>query len=168
MATGLFDVLSIQGVTLLSTNISSEATVGFEAKDGRSTAYIHLTEATFETNAYMSFALGTGAKTVTAAQAKTLPGVTASGFIRVFAELYADSISGSRNAALEVEFFNESGTKQGDTTAIEVDAAGEWQGKAQRIAVPSGATRVNVYLRAGCDSGETVQVWIANLKIVQL
>lgn len=167
MSTGLFDVLALQGIALPHTNNSSEITAGFEVKTNRDTAYIHITESTFTTDAYLSFAINTYSKTVTAAQAKTLQGVTAGETVTIYCEMYADDLDGSRSAGLQIEFFNEIGEKQGETTEIEITTAAEWENFAQAIVVPTGATRVNLYVHAGCGAGETVQVWIAHLKIVR-
>lgn len=167
MSTGLFDVLALQGIAFPHTNSSSEATVGFEVKDSKDTMYVHITESTFDTDAYISFALGTYSKTVTAAQAKTLQGVNVAEVITVYCEMYADDLSGSREASLQIEFFNESGDKQGDTTELSLSTAAEWDNFAQAIVVPTGATRVNFYLHAGCGTDETVQVWCANMKITR-
>lgn len=167
MPTGLFDLLSIQGVTFPSTNISSEATAGFEVKNDRNTAYIHITEATFDTDAYLSLALGGGSKAVSAAQAKTLPGVTAGEAITVYAELYALSLDAGQSGGMEIEFFDEDGEQQGDTTTLAISTAGEWEQKRQRITVPEGATRMNMYVHAGCGAEQTAQTWIAHLKIAR-
>ncbi len=167
MSNGLFDVLSLQGITFLSTNVSSEVTAGFEEKDDRHTAYIHITESELGAHAYMALALGTYTKNVTAAQAKKLQGVTAGERVNIYAELFIDSLSGDKEGSLQIEFFNESGTKQGETTELSISEADEWEQFAQGIIVPTGATRVNFYVHCGCGVGETVQIWIANIKITR-
>ena len=168
MSTGLYDVLSLQGLTFPSSNVTSEATAGFEVKDGRNTAFVHLTDALYDTEVLLSLALGFDSKTITAAQAKTLPGVTEETALRIFCELFTDSLEDGRTTAVEVAFFDESGTEVGDTTAVEVTTAEVWQAVSKRVEVPTGATRINFYLRAFCEAGDTVQAWIANLKIVSV
>lgn len=167
MSTGFFDALSLQGVTLPSSNVSSEMTAGFEEKDSRDTAYVHITEATFDTEAYLSLALGIATKDITAAQAKTLPGVTAGETLTVYGEIFCDSLNGNREASIQLEFYNESGTRIGSTTDIPVTEADSWEQKKETVTVPATATRANVYLKAGCSMGETVQAWIAHLRIAR-
>lgn len=167
MSTGLYDLLSLQGVTFPSGNVTSELTAGFEEKDGRNTGYIHITEATFDTDAYLSLALGVSSKTITAAQAKTLPGVTAGETITVFCELYADSLTDNREGSLQIEFYDESAVKKGDTIELPITEADFWEQKKKIITVPADATRLNVYVHASCGMGETIQVWCAHLKITR-
>lgn len=167
MSNGLFDVLAIQGISFPSTNVSSELTVGFEEKTGRNTVYISVNESTFTTDGYLSLFLGVGTKSVTAAQAKQLLGVTAGETITLYCEMFADLLTGSRLGKLEVDFYQEDGTHVGSTEYVEVEEAGEWEQKKKEITVPATATRCNFYLRAGCAAGETVQVWLAKLKITR-
>ena len=167
MSNGLYDVLSLQGITFPSTNVSSSATVGFEEKTGRDTLYISITDADRIVDVYASLFLGTSSKTVTAAQAKRLLGVTAAETITLYCELFADSVAGSRLGKLEVDFYQEDGTHVGSTEYVEVDDAAAWEQKKKEITVPALATRCNFYLRAGCGIGETVQVWVAKLKITR-
>lgn len=167
MSNGLFDVLAIQGIAFPHTNVSSEATVGFEEKDDRDTAFVHLTEATFPADVYLSLAVGFSSLSMSSAQAKTLPGVTAGEVIRLYGEMFVDSLSGEREASLQVRFFNESGVLQGEVGEVTVTEADEWQAIAQAFEVPTGATRANFYLHAGCDNGETIQAWLAHLKITR-
>lgn len=164
---GLFDVLAIQGISFPSTNVSSEATVGFEVKTKRDTMYISINEATFTTDAYVSLFLGIGTKAVTAAQAKRLLGVTAGETITAYCELFIDAMDGSQLGRLEVDFYQEDGTHVGSTQYVEVTEANVWEQKKKEITVPATATRCNFYLRAGCGAEETVQVWIAKLKITR-
>lgn len=165
MSNGLFDVLAIQGIAFPHTNVSSEATVGFEEKDDRNTVFVHLTESTFPADVYLSLAVGFSSLAMSAAQAKTLPGVTAGATIRLYGEMFVDDLSGEREASLQLRFFNESGVMQGDMEEVTVTDAEEWQSIAQAFIVPVGATRVNFYLHAGCDDGETIQAWLAHVKI---
>lgn len=167
MSNGLYDVLAIQGISFPSTNVSSEATVGFEVKAKRNTMYISINEATFTTDAYVSLFLGIGTKSVTAAQAKRLLGVTAGETITLYCEMFADLLTGSRLGKLEVDFYQEDGTHVGSTEYVEVSEAEVWEQKKKEITVPATATRCNFYFRAGCGAGETVQVWLAKLRITR-
>lgn len=167
MSTGLFDVLALQGVAFPHTNVSSTAEIGFEAKDDRDTAFIHITDATFPVDAYVSLALGVSSLAVSAADAKRLPGVTAGEVIRLYGEMFVDDLSGDREASLQLRFFNESGVMQGDMVEVTVDTADEWAAIAQAYLVPTGATRVNFYLHCGCDGDETMQAWLAHVKITR-
>lgn len=167
MSTGLYDVLALQGISFPSTNVSSAVTVGFEEKTGRDTLYISITDADLVVDAYTSLFLGTNSKTVTAAQAKRLLGVTAGETITLYCELFADSVDGSRLGRLEVDFYQEDGTHVGSTEYVEVDEADVWEQKKKEITVPATATRLNFYFRAGCGIGETLQVWFAKLKITR-
>lgn len=167
MSNGLFDVLAIQGITFPSTNVSSEATVGFEVKTKRDTMYISINEATFTTDAYVSLFLGIGTKSVTSAQAKRLLGVTAGEEITLYCEMFIDSLDGSRLGRVEVDFYQEDGTHVGSTEYVDMSAANVWEQKKKAITVPATATRCNFYLRAGCAAGETVQVWLAKLKLTR-
>lgn len=167
MSNGLIDVLAIQGITFPSTNVSSEVTVGFEEKTKRDTVYISINEATFSTDAYLSLFLGIGTKSVTAAQAKRLLGVTAGETITLYCEMFIDSLSGSRLGRMEIDFYQEDGTHVGSTQYVEVTEADVWEQKKKEITVPATATRCNFYLRAGCGAGETMQVWLAKLKLTR-
>lgn len=167
MSNGLFGVLALQGVTLSSTNISSDVTTGFEEKFGRDAMYVSITVAGLSVDAYASPALGLDTKTVTAAQCKKLFGVTAGETVTLYCELFADSVDGSRLGKLEIDFYQEDGTHVGSTEYVEVDEAGAWEQKTKAIVVPALATRLNFFLRAGCGAGETVQVWLAKLKITR-
>lgn len=167
MPAGLYDLLSLQGVALPSGNVSSELTAGFEQKDNRNTAYLHITEATFDTDAYLSLALGISTKVISAAQAKILPGVTAGETIRVYCEMYCDSLNANREGSLQLEFYDEDAVKKGDTIEIAVTEADFWDQKKQDVTVPTDATRVNILLQAGCGMGETVQVWCAHLRMAR-
>lgn len=138
---------------------------GIEEKESRQAAYIKIEGATSAAAAYLSLALGAGVKTITGAQAKTLPAVVAGEIINVYAELYASSISGSRVVQLEIDFYDESGAQIGTTLAISAARAGEWYPGHKRVTVPASATRINVALRASCASGETVSAWLANASI---
>lgn len=167
-AKAFYDVLAIQGLTFPTANVSSMATAGFEEKDARDTMYVTLTTVTFgDTKAYVSLALQQGTRDVTAAQAKRLPGVNAAENITVYCELFADSLEGGRNAALEIMFFDESGNAQGEVQTIPVTEALSWQQKKAVITVPANATRVNAYLRCGCTTDETVKAWCAHLRIAR-
>lgn len=167
MSTALYDVLALQGITFPSTNVSSEATAGFEEKNKRDTVYISITEATFTTDVYLSLFLQNATKSVTAAQAKRLLGVTAGETITLYCELFIDSIDGDRLGKLEIDFYQEDGTHVGSTEYAEVTAANTWGQKKEEITVPATATRCNFYFRAGCGAGETVKVWLAKLKITR-
>ncbi len=167
MADGMFDLLGMQGVVFSHTNVSSAATVGFEEKEGKNSMYAQLTLATFPVHAYISFILGFSSVAVTAAQAKTLLGVTAGERINLYGELFADSLDGARNGSLQVRFFNESGVQQGDMEEVEIETAEVWNQLSKGITVPSGATRVNFYLHAYCELDETVKIWAANVKITR-
>lgn len=167
MSNGLFDVLALQGISFPSTNVSSEITAGFGKKNARNTAYISINTATFTTDAYLSLFLGVGTKSVTAAQAKQLLGVTAGETVTLYCEMFADDLSGSRLGRMEVDFYQEDGTHVGSTEYVEVAEAAGWEQKKKEIVVPATATRLNFYLRAGCGAGETVQVWLAKLKVTR-
>lgn len=167
MGNGFYDVLSLQGVTFPSANVSSSATVGFEQKSGRDTIYISITDADFNTDCYVSLFIGSGNKSVSSVQAKQLLGVTAGETIKIYCELFASSLDGSRLGKFEIDFYQEDGTHVGSTEYLEVEEAGIWEQKAKEITVPATATRLNFYLRAGCAGGETVQVWLAKLKITR-
>ena len=167
MSNGFFDLLALQGVAFPHTNVTSTATVGFEEKDGRDTAYVHITDALFTVDGYFSLALGFSSLSMSAAQAKKLPGVTAGEVIYLYGEMYADDLSDDREASLQVRFFDESGVMQGAMQEVEITEAGEWQAIAQAMYVPTGATRVNFYLHAGCGEGETIQAWLAHVKITR-
>ncbi len=164
MAYGLFDLLSLQGVTFNSSNVSSSVNTGFEEKDGRQSAYLKVTSATFETDVYLSLAIGNETKVITAAQAKTLPGVTAGESIIVYGEIFADDLSNDSEASIEITFFDETATVIGTTTQILCTEEGEWIPLKKRITVPASATRVNVYLHAHCVS-QPLSAWMASLKI---
>lgn len=167
MSNALYDVLAIQGITFPSTNVSSEATVGFEVKAERDTMYVSINSATFTTDAYVSLFLGIGTKSVTSAQAKRLLGVTAGEEITLYCEMFIDSLDGSRLGRVEVDFYQEDGTHVGSTQYVEMSAANVWEQKKKAITVPATATRCNFYLRAGCEAGETVKVWLAKLRITR-
>jgi len=143
---------------------SSTGTAAFEVKDERDTATLSIDPAGANADAYLSLALGNGVKTISAAEAKTLPGVTAGEVIRVTCELFADAISASKAVSLEIDFYNESGTQQGSTTFLDVEEAETWEAKVKAIVVPTSSTRVNFTLHVSCDSSETVQGWISNFR----
>ncbi len=165
---GLWDVLSLQGLTFPSTNVTSSAQSGFEVKDDKYTAFLKITLATFaETSAYLSLALQGGSKAVTPTQARALPGVTGEDVLTVYCELFSDNLSAGREAGLEIDFYNENGTHIGSTVSVPLVEEDIWEQKVKRIDVPSAATRMNFYVKAKCDAGETVNVWISQLKIVR-
>lgn len=142
-------------------------TMGFEEKDTRDTAYASITAATGSCETYVSLQLGSGTKNITGAQAKKLPGVTAGETITIYGEIFIDSLNGNREASLQLEFYNESGTRIGSTTDIPVLEAGIWEQKKETVTVPATATRANFYLKTACGVGETVQSWIAHIRIAR-
>jgi len=167
---GLFDVLAIQGITFPSGNISSTAQFGFEMEDDHDTAFIKLLNVDFDdTEAYMSFALSIDSLTISAAQAKKLTGVNEGESLSVFCELFSDDLADNRHGGVDVRFFDETGALVGDPSTLLISDGdeGEWRQLSRRVIVPDGATRMNVYLHAGCDAAQTVSVWVAHLKITR-
>lgn len=147
-------------------NANCTATAGFETKVRRPALYVKITAATGAASAFASLGLNAGSQTLSAAIAKKLPGVTAGNTVTAYAELYSSSISDGRVATIEIEFFSDDGTKRGSTTTITATEAAIWQQKKSVITVPALATRVNMTLKASCANGETLDVWLANPKIV--
>lgn len=162
---GFFDILSLQGVTLASANISSDASAGFEIKSNKHAAYVSITRSEIPISVYLSLFIGNGHKSITSEEVKKLPHVAEGETITALCEIYASSLEGSRVARLEMDFYDEDGGSVGTTEYIAADESEEWQPKKKEVTVPSGATRCNFYLRGGCDNGETITVWLANLRI---
>lgn len=163
----LWDVLSLQGVIFPSSNVTSGAGAGFEEKEGVHAAFVRLTSTTFHTQAVFSLALQEGTREITAALAKTLPGVTAGERISVSCKLYTDADTDSKSGSLSLTFYNEDGEQCGVAVDIEQDETNEWTMKKKNIIVPISATRINMSLVAECDGGETVGVWCGGVKITR-
>lgn len=167
MSTGLFDVLALQGITHPSTNVSSEATVVFEEKLYRNAMRLELLEATFTTQVYVSLALGAGSKVITAAEAKTLPGVVAGEAVTFYGELWASSLAAGRAVRYDLDFYDDTGTQQGSTYSVSASTSGEWQQVTREITVPANATRVNITMAIQAEAGQTLRGWFANMKLVR-
>lgn len=129
--------------------------------------FLSITEATFDTAAYISLALGDSTQEITAAQAKRLPGVTEGEEITLYCELFADDLSGGRGGSLAIDFYTDAGAQVGTTQAVELAESDTWEQKKMEMTVPEDATRMNISLVAEVAAGETVQVWVAKLRVVR-
>jgi hypothetical protein len=137
---------------------------GFEEKNGYNSLYIKISSATSSGFSCVADKLATPSSLdQTSSSVKCLPAVSEN--ISVFGKIFADNISGDRDACLALYFYDEDGLQIGSAIEIPVSSAGEWEKISENIEVPSGATRVNWILKSSVGSGESCSVWLRDLRI---
>lgn len=165
MAGGYFDLWSVLGAIFPSSNLSSAGNSGFEENDGRYCLFNQITTSSFTTTIYSGLQIAAGSKTITAAEAKKLPGVTAAEEITVYFEQMVNNLEDNRAAEVHIDFYDDSATQRGSTQTFALSEANDWKQTKQVLTVPASATRVNVVLKTECGAGETIKHWLANVKI---
>ena len=148
-----------------TTTGSPTANASFGTQDERMIRTVQIVSATGASTALVSHALGNGSKTITAAQAQTLPGVSAGSTVTLYCEAYADRLDGTRTAQLEIDLYTDVGAAVGSSIVIPVTPAATWQQIKQAFVVPATATRVNVTQKVSCGNGENLQLSISGYKI---
>lgn len=143
------------------------ATASFEEKTRRDTLKVAITAASASGAVLTALQLGAGASTITGAQAKKLPGVTAGETVTFYGELFAASLAGSRVVRYEVTFYDDTGTQQGSTQNLSADEGGVWEQVTAEITVPASATRVCITARSAVGSGETNDAWFTFPRLVR-
>ena len=145
------------------------ATAGFEVKDGRKAMFtkISANAAAGTEKVYSAIVLnGAAAPTSqTSTTVLTLPGVVAAETLNIDFSLYADDISGANDVALEIMFFDDTGTQQGSTTTYNAITTDAWEDFSETLAVPASSTRMNASLTLTAAAGETPNGWISEFKI---